>query len=202
MWDSDVNRAVVEVVDPRPGDTVVDIGAGFGPAVVLIARRGGHAIGVEPTASMRRTLGGRRLVQRARGSIEVVDGAAESIPVADGSVTAVMTVNTMHHWSDAEAAVAEIGRVLEPGGRVVLVDEAFDDPSHASFDAHAEMQHHHEHEFLEIDPAEMAEKLQAAGFTDAVGDHRRMGGAPVKFVYGVKSRLPPTSFHDASPLES
>ncbi len=184
MWDSDVNRAVLDAADPAPGETLVDIGAGFGPAVVRAAKRGVHAIAVDPTPSMRRVLNLRRLVGRARDEIEVLDGAAESLPLADSSVDAVITVNTMHHWSDPSAAVAEIARVTRPGGRVVLVDELFDDPTHPRFDAEGGYQHHHHHEFIDIDPPDLAARLAAAGFTDTVGDHRRLGRAPVKYVSG------------------
>lgn len=184
MWDSEVNRAVLDAADPVPGETLVDIGAGFGPAVVRAAKRGVHAIAVDPTPSMRRVLALRRLVGRLGGDIEILDGAAEALPLADSSVDAVITVNTMHHWSDPSRAVAEIARITRPGGRVVLVDELFDDPTHPRFDAESDHQHHHRHEFIDIEPADLAQQFASAGFTDTVGDSRRMGGAPVKYVSG------------------
>jgi ubiquinone/menaquinone biosynthesis C-methylase UbiE len=187
MWDSDVNRAVVEAADPLPGETIVDIGSGFGPAVMVAVNRGAKAIAVDPTPAMRRTLTLRRFLRRATGDIEILDGAAESLPVSDASADVVITVNTMHHWSDPALAAAEIARVTRKGGRVVLVDEVFDDPTHPRFDPDEDWQHHHQHDFIDIDPVELAGLLAAAGFVDTVGDRRRMGGAPVKYVSGVRS---------------
>lgn len=193
MWFSDVSRAVVELVDPRPGETVVDIGAGFGPAAVVIARRGAAVVGVDPTPSMRRVLSLRRQLAKGRNRIQVVAGAAEQLPLPDGSADVVISVNTMHHWADPGQAVAEIARVLGPGGRLVLADEAFDDPTHPNFDPTADQQHHDRDDFLDVDPGELADRLAAAGLVDARGEHRRMGGAPVKLVTATKAQSPDRS---------
>lgn len=184
MWQSDVNRAVVELVDPRPGETVIDIGAGFGPGVAGVTRRGASAVAIEPTPNLRKVLDGRRRLTMRRGHVEIVDGTAENLPLVDDSADAVMSVNTMHHWSDLGAGIAEIARVLAPGGRVILVDEDFDHPDHPTFDPDADDQHHHRHEFIDVDPVAIADQLRAAGFVDVEGDERRVGGCPVKFVAG------------------
>lgn len=134
MWSSDINAAVIDLVAPADGERVVDIGAGMGPGTVLAARAGASVVAVEPTPFMRSILKTRRLFSRNRDRITVVDGAAEQMPADDDSVDAVWAVNTMHHWVDPERAAAEIARVLGPGGRVVLVDEDFADPSHPEYE--------------------------------------------------------------------
>ena len=182
MWRSPVSREVVRTIAPQPGETVVDLGAGMGPAAVVAAKAGASVLAVDPTPYMRHILGIRRLGQRSRAAIRVVDGSAESIPSDDGSVDALWTVNTMHHWTDLDAAIQELARVLRPGGRVVLVDEDFDSPSHPAFThmqaRHAERAHH----FAEIDPAVVAAKLVAAGFASAEGSMGSMADRPVKLV--------------------
>jgi SAM-dependent methyltransferase len=69
---------------------------------------------VEPVRGMREVLG------RVLPDVEAVDGTAEGIPLDDGVADAV-TVAQAFHWFDAERALAEIHRVLRPGGGVALI---------------------------------------------------------------------------------
>ena len=48
MWRSPVNRAVVDLLDPQPGDVVADVGAGMGPATVVAAQRGADVWAIDP----------------------------------------------------------------------------------------------------------------------------------------------------------
>jgi SAM-dependent methyltransferase len=180
MWSSEVNDAVVDLVDPRPGETVVDIGAGFGPAALRAAGRGASVIAVEPTPFMRRVATGRRLVSKHRGRITVIDGGAEALPLDDHAADAVWAVNTMHHWISPAEGAAEIARVLAPGGRAVLVDENFEDPTHLEYERFAKRHRNRErHGFSMIDADEIGKLMTAAGLTDVVAEARRMAGRPV-----------------------
>jgi ubiquinone/menaquinone biosynthesis C-methylase UbiE len=182
MWRSPVTREVVRDIAPQPGERVLDVGAGMGPATVLAAKAGASVLAVDPTPYMRRILGVRRLGQRRRSAIRVVDGAAESIPADDHSVDALWTVNTMHHWTDMDAAVRELARVLRPGGRLILVDEDFDAPEHPAFVHMQNRKAHRDRHFTEIDPAAVEAKLMAAGFADVKGSNSLMATRPVKMV--------------------
>jgi ubiquinone/menaquinone biosynthesis C-methylase UbiE len=62
-----------------------------------------------------------RAVQRVAG-VDVREGSAESIPFEDDRFTAALAVSTYHHWADAEAGLAEVRRVLAPGGRLLIVE--------------------------------------------------------------------------------
>lgn len=181
MWRSPVSREVVRAISPQPGEHVVDIGAGMGPATVLAAKAGAAVLAVDPTRYMRRILALRRLGQRGRSAIHVADGSAESIPADEHSVDAVWTVNTMHHWTNLDAAIVELARVLRPGGRLVLVDEDFDAPTHPAFAKSQRGAHRHQH-FATIDPAAVASRLIAAGFASAEGSHGSIADRPVKLV--------------------
>jgi SAM-dependent methyltransferase len=85
-------------------------------------------IAVEPVAEMRARIG--------PGAAEVLDGTAEAMPLADASADAV-TVGQAFHWFDGPAALAEIHRVLRPGGALALVwnRRPLDDPVHAAIEA-------------------------------------------------------------------
>jgi SAM-dependent methyltransferase len=178
MWRSEINDAVIELVGPGAGERVVDVGAGMGAGVVVAARTGAAVVAVEPTPFMRRTLQVRRLLQRARSRIEVVDASAEHLPVDDGSVEAIWAVNTMHHWIDPELGAAEIARALGPGGRVVLVDEDFDDPQHPEHERFGSEHGDDHHGFTMVDADRMGELLTAVGLIDVDAAKRTLAGRP------------------------
>ena len=161
MWRSAINDAVVDLVDPQPGERGVDIGAGMGAGAIRAAGAGTHVIAVEPTPFMRRVLTVRRSLSRRRANIEVADGAAEQIPVDDRSIDAIWAVNTMHHWVDVERGVAEIARVLRPNGRILLVDEDFTDPSHPDYERFGSDHDNEHHGFTMVDAETMGTQNEA-----------------------------------------
>jgi len=114
---------LVERLALRPGRTLVDLAAGTGKLTRLLVRSGADVIAVEPLAAM------RALIENAR----VLEGTAEAMPLPDASADAV-TVAQAFHWFRAEEALAEIHRVLRPGGGVALVWNTRDerDPLHAA----------------------------------------------------------------------
>jgi SAM-dependent methyltransferase len=105
---------LVAQLDVRPQTTLVDLGAGTGKLTRLLAASGADIVAVEPLAGM-----WQQLVSTV-ASAAVVAGVAEAIPLADRSVHAV-TAGQAFHWFRAPEALAEIHRVLEPGGRLGLI---------------------------------------------------------------------------------
>jgi len=187
FWSNDVNDAVVELVSPSPGETVLDIGAGMGAAAFNAARRvgkKGSVLAIEPTPFMRRVLAIRRRGNRAGSRVMALDGRAEKLPVGTDMVAAAWAVNVLHHVSDLDGAVIELRRVLAPGGRVVLVDEDFDDPTHPS---HEEMKKRHggkhgDHEHLMIEIDALGSSFEEAGFRDVNARLDLVAGVPVRML--------------------
>ena len=106
-----------------PGRRAVDLGAGTGKFTRRLLETGADVVAVEPVAAMR-----ERLVEQAPG-VPALDGTAQSMPLPDASADAVVCAQAFH-WFATREALAEIRRVLRPGGVLGLVwnerDESVD----------------------------------------------------------------------------
>jgi SAM-dependent methyltransferase len=108
-------------VAPQDGEVAVDIGCGTGAEVRRMAGllgAAGRAVGVEPHAGLRAVAAARA----AESGAEFVDGDALALPFADASVDLVRCERVFQHLRDPAGAAREIGRVLRPGGRAVVID--------------------------------------------------------------------------------
>jgi ubiquinone/menaquinone biosynthesis C-methylase UbiE len=97
-----------------PGVAVLDLAAGTGKLTRRLVELGAEVRAVEPVAAMRAELGA------VVPEVPVHDGTAEIIPLGEATID-VVTVAQAFHWFDAPAALAEIARVLRPGGRLALL---------------------------------------------------------------------------------
>ncbi|HZB49021.1 MAG TPA: methyltransferase domain-containing protein [Mycobacteriales bacterium] len=111
---------VLAPVRDRPGLRALDLGAGTGKLTRLLVARGVDTVAVEPAAGMREVLA--RVVPAAA----VLPGAAEAVPLPDSSVDLVVAGQAFH-WFERETALAEIVRVLRPGGVLGIFYNARDD---------------------------------------------------------------------------
>lgn len=109
----DVVAWLVQRLGVVTGSTVLDLAAGTGKLTRVIGAPGVRVVAVEPVAAMR-----EKLVEACPG-VEVLEGTAEAIPLPDASVDAV-TVAQAFHWFDPDRALAEVARVLRPGGALGL----------------------------------------------------------------------------------
>jgi len=109
---------------PHP-TAILDIGCGTGRLLRATASRfpSARLVGVDAAEGM---------VTQAIASlppgmeIQFQRAVAESLPFPDGSFDLVFSTMTFHHWSDQEKGVAEVRRVLTPGGRWLLADVVAD----------------------------------------------------------------------------
>lgn len=115
----------IELATLETGDRLVDVGCGPGVAVARARAQGAEAIGVDPASVMLRVA--RVRWWRDRG-VDWRVGTAEAVPVDDDWATVLWSLATVHHWVDLDAGLAEVQRVLAPGGRFVAIERRIDDP--------------------------------------------------------------------------
>ena len=117
------------VADLREGETVLDLGSGGGIDVILSARRvgeTGRAYGLDMTDEMLE-LAQRNAEEAGVRNAVFLKGHMEAIPLPAGSVDVVISNCVINLSVDKRAVLAEIGRVLRPGGRVGVSDIVAED---------------------------------------------------------------------------
>ncbi|MEV8533874.1 class I SAM-dependent methyltransferase [Streptomyces sp. NPDC051211] len=120
------------------------LGPGPGVGLEAAARRCAHVIGVDPSDVMLAMARRRCAPLIARGRLRLAVGTAARTGEADTSVDVVISVNNLQLWPDVPAGLAELHRVLRPGGRMLLA-------------AHEK--------WLPADLPTLANTVRAAGFT-------------------------------------
>jgi demethylmenaquinone methyltransferase / 2-methoxy-6-polyprenyl-1,4-benzoquinol methylase len=110
-WRGETAAAVV-----RPGDRVLDVCCGTGDLALAAAEAGGEVTGLDFSEAM--------LVRarRKEPALEWVSGDALALPFADDSFEAVTIGFGLRNLADAERGLAEMRRVLSPGGRVAILE--------------------------------------------------------------------------------
>ncbi len=104
-------------------DVVLDLASGTGDIALMMASRGARrVIGLDITHHM------LELARRKGGDVAYVTGDMGALPVADASVDVITTGYGLRNVPDLDDAIAEMARVLRPGGRVVSLD--FNNPEH------------------------------------------------------------------------
>jgi len=110
---------VLDHLDPKPGESVVDMGCGRGSYHIPLVQRGVRVIlALDTSAGMVST---SQQQASARGlPVVAIEGSAERIPVPDASYDLGMATHVLFHVADVAAALRELRRVLKDGGRAVV----------------------------------------------------------------------------------
>ncbi len=101
--------------------TVLDVGTGTGYLAGMMAPLVGKVIGVDCTPAML-ARAGEKMAQAGYQHIFLREGMAEHLPLATGSVDVAMCHMLMHHVVSPRTALAELRRVVRPGGYVLIID--------------------------------------------------------------------------------
>ena len=113
--------STIDDLRPLRGADVVDIGCGTGFHVPRLAAYGARVVGVEPHLPL--VLRARaRLADAGRSTASVLAGDAEALPLAEASVDVVHARWAYFFGAGCEPGLAEVERVLRPGGLAVVVD--------------------------------------------------------------------------------
>jgi ubiquinone/menaquinone biosynthesis C-methylase UbiE len=121
-------RAIVEQLDVRPGDRVLEIGCGHGVAASLVCERldGGHLTAIDRSPKMIEAAGRRNAAHVAAGKAEFLVGELERLDLGERRFDRVFAVRVGLFHREPERARRLVEPWLAPGGRV---DAFFDPPS-------------------------------------------------------------------------
>ncbi len=126
-------QALAASIAATPGASVLDMGCGAGHASFAVAPHAQTVVAYDIAPQMLATVA-TAADERGLTNICTQQGAAESLPFDDASFDWVISRMSAHHWHDLPQALAEVRRVLKPGGQVLFVDIAGID--HPLLDTH------------------------------------------------------------------
>jgi len=156
----------IAVADLHPGERVLDLGSGGGIDVLLSARRvgpSGFVYGVDMTDEMLE-LARTNAARAGAANVEFLKGEIEDLPLPDGAVDVVISNCVINLSVDKPAVLAEMSRVLVPGGRIGITDVVAED--HLSAADRAAAGSYAGCIAGALSRAEYLGGLAAAGFTD------------------------------------
>lgn len=110
-------RTLAKAVRPMPGQVIVDVAGGTGDVARLLAAPDRHVFICDPSLAMMQC--GR---ERGLQHVDCVAGTGEAIPLADNSVDAVTIAFGLRNMTQLAGALAEMARVLKPGGRCLCLE--------------------------------------------------------------------------------
>jgi ubiquinone/menaquinone biosynthesis C-methylase UbiE len=161
------NRIAIETLAVQPGEAVLEIGCGHGRTLARIAATPDtFLVGIDPSEVMvrlaRRRM--RRCIDAGRADISLASSA--KIPHPDARFDAALAVHVVYFWREPLVDLAEIRRVLRPGGRLLLMYRPRDEETLASLPASV-------YALRSVDQVEAL--LAEGGFGEICSDERSIG---------------------------
>lgn len=151
-----VEEALAAALEDESLGQMLDIGTGTGRMAELFAARAERVVALDKSPEMLR-VARAKLQHLPADRIELVQGDFHNLPFAAQRFSTAMLHQVLHFALDPARAVSEAARVLEPGGRIVIVD----------FAAHEreELRERHAHTRLGFSDAAISQLLRASGLT-------------------------------------
>jgi ArsR family transcriptional regulator len=166
--ESQVEHALLEALPRGPVEELIDVGTGTGRILELLGPRIKRGVGVDLSREML-TVARANLEKAGLRNVAVRHGDMYQLPWPAGSFDLATIHQVLHFAADPEGAIAEVARVLRPGGRLVIVDFA----PHALEYLRSE----HAHRRLGFHDAEIEQWCRAAGL--ALDGHKLLPGDPL-----------------------
>jgi ArsR family transcriptional regulator len=152
--EADVEAAVIAAAPEGRIGRLIDLGAGSGRMLTLLAPRADAALGLDLSQQML-NIARLRVAEAGLEHCELRHGDIFSTGLPDGAADLVVVHQVLHYLSDPAAAVIEAGRLVAPGGRLLIVDFA---PHALEY-----LREAHQHRRLGFKDDEMSRWLSAAG---------------------------------------
>jgi ubiquinone/menaquinone biosynthesis C-methylase UbiE len=153
-----LNDAAVELLAPKRGERIVELGFGPGRTLGRIAVTRATVIGVETSPAMIRTANRRNREHIRAGGMRLLHSDGITLPIDTDSIDGAVSVHTVYFWPKPTETLNELARVLRPGGRLVIAFRAGEHPLPRRLDPAV---------YRTVPTIEQAvEWLQSAGFAD------------------------------------
>jgi ArsR family transcriptional regulator len=122
FYNADVIDALAGHGRVTPQSRVADVGTGTGFVAVGLAGRAAAVTGIDNSPAMLAVAAGN-LAALGAGNVQLAQGELDNLPLADGSVDVAVANMVLHHAPDPAVMLAEMARVVRPGGMIAVTDE-------------------------------------------------------------------------------
>jgi SAM-dependent methyltransferase len=119
-----MSRATIDMLDPRPGERILDIGCGRAIDIVNMSKSGAMLIGIEPSFVM--ISHARETLKLDGQNTHVLQAIGESIPIIAGSIDKVICKGALDHFADPDRALQQMAEAIKPEGKAVIAIANFD----------------------------------------------------------------------------
>jgi demethylmenaquinone methyltransferase / 2-methoxy-6-polyprenyl-1,4-benzoquinol methylase len=113
-------KALIDAIDPRPAQRILDVATGTGMVAAALAERGATVTGLDQSEHMLSRARARPAAQP--GNPTYIQGEAENLPFPDRTFDALTFTYLLRYVDDRAATMRELARVVRPGGRIGMVE--------------------------------------------------------------------------------